>query len=258
MRRASRAPTSRSRRTPVRPRGSGGGLRVPWIPIALVIAILAVVGAVLYLVIQAGKPAKNRFADAAKMEEDPAHGLPGEYVNLPQAWANGSILAHYGEKGTPDDPNTNLHVTQNVDYSKETSASAPNGLPPAGGPHWGQGSCGTEPKNAPAFCGPVPWGIYRDPWHPENLVHNMEHSGVVVWYNFTDTQLRDKLEAVVKNRADAGKLVVMVPYPDIPQGTIALTAWARRWGPSPTSQYNEDQVKDFINKFSRRFNPEGF
>ncbi len=80
---------------------------------------------------------------------------------------------------------------------------------------------------------------------------------MIVWYNFSDTQLRDKLEAVVKSRLDAGKLVVMTPYPDIPPDTIALTAWARRWGPFPTSQYNEDQIKQFINDFSCRFDPEG-
>ncbi len=253
MRRAQRPQTSRSRRTPV-PRGSAGGLRVPWTPIALVIAIAAVMGVVIYLVIQAGKPAADRFAAAAKMEKDPASNLPGEYVNLPQAWAVGSTLAQYG---STTGPNTNAHVRHDVDYSKETSPSAPNGLPPAGGQHWGSSGCGSDPAAAPAFCGPAPWGIYRAAWHPETLVHNMEHGGVIVWYNTTDTGVRDQLEAEVTKRLKAGNLVVMSPYTALPAETIALTGWSWR-EIMPVSKFDINQIDTFIKTFTCRFNPEGF
>ncbi len=253
MRRASRQQTSRGRRTPV-PRGSAGGLSVPWIPIALMIAIAAVVGVVIYLVIQAGKPAADRFADAAKMEEDPAPNLPGQYVNLPEAFAVGSTQAHYG---STTGPNTNSHVTRDVDYSKETSASAPNGLPPAGGPHWGSTTCGSDPAAAPAFCGPIPWGIYRAEWHAESFVHNMEHGGVVIWYNLSDRTLRDQIEAEVAKLGKNGAFVVMAPYSAIPANTIAFTAWARR-EILPADQYDNSKLDEFTKTFNCRFNPEGF
>ncbi len=254
MRRASRAPTSRSRRTPVRPRGSGGGLRVPWIPIALVIAILAVVGVVIYLVIQARKPPGDRYAKAQAIELDKAPGLPGEWVNLPDAWGDGSSQAHYANS---NGPNTNSHVTHNVDYSKEATTDAPNGLPPTGGPHWGQGSCGTDPATAPAFCGPVPWGIYRAEWHAESFVHNMEHGGVVIWYNLSDTTLRDQIEAEITKLGKNGAFIVMAPYSAIPANTIAFTAWARR-EILPANQYDKSKLDEFIKTFNCRFNPEGF
>ena len=253
QRRSARTP-ARSRRTPVRPSGSGGRLRIPWIPIAVVLGIIVVIGAVGYIVIQAGKPASERFANAAKIESDPAPDLPGEWVDLPITWGDGTNQAHYGAK---TGPNTNAHVTHEVDYSKEATANAPNGLPPAGGDHWGNGSCGEDPKTAPSFCGPVPWGIYREPWHAESLVHNMEHAGVVIWYNTADTNIRDQIEAVAKKRLKAGNLVVVAPYPDLPADTVALTAWARRQV-FPVSQYDESRVDTFIKTFSRRFNPENF
>jgi hypothetical protein len=196
----------------------------------------------------------DRFAAAAAIEAAPAPDLPGQYVNLPEAFAEVSTLAHYGASSGP---NTNAHVTHDVDYSPEATENAANGLPPAGGPHWGAGRCGNDPNSAPAFCGPAPWGIYRDPWNAESLVHNMEHAGVVVWYNTTSASTRDQLEAEVKKRLESGDLVVMTPYPDLPPETIALTAWARR-DVFPVSEYDDSRVDQFIRTFSCRFDPEGF
>jgi hypothetical protein len=244
-RRASRPTTSRSRRTPVQPSSSGRGLRVPWIPIAVLLGIVAVVGVVAYLIIQTGKPAANRFEGAAKIEADPAPDLPGEYVNLPEIYADGSTLAHYG---ATDGPGTAGHVTREVDYSIQ-------GLPPAGGPHWGATTCGPDPQTAPAFCGPVPWGVYFVPWPAASLVHNLEHGGIVVWYNTTDTNIRDQLKDIVAGYGDKNALVVMAPYPEMESETIALTAWGRR-DKFPVSEYSEDRVKTFIDKLKCRFNPE--
>lgn len=261
-RRAQRG-SARSRRTPVRPQGGAGRFRVPWIPIVVVVGVVAVVGVIAYLILQSGKSATDQFARAQELEcrltaagacEDPDPGLPGQWVNLPEAFADGSTLAHYGASSGPT---TNGHVTSNVDYSKEVTANAPNGLPPTGGAHWGQGTCGDTPANAPAFCGPVPWGAYRDPWPAEATVHNMEHGGVVVWYNSTDTSVRDQLEEWVIDEGNRGGFVVLTPYSDIPKDTIALTAWARR-DVFPVSDLTEKRVKDFIVKLNCHFNPEGF
>ncbi len=228
-------------------------MNIPWIPIVVIVGVLAVAGGIGYLIIESGKdpPPDNKKAQAIE-NNDPAFDGPGEWVDLPTAWAEGTTLAHYGENGAP---NTNAHVNNAVDYSKETSANSSTGLPPVGGPHWGSSGCGEDPNEAPAYCGPVPWGIYRDPWPAESLIHSMEHSGVVVWYNTADTAVRDKLEDWVADEADSGKLVVLTPYPDIPENTIALTAWSRR-DVFTVSDLTEKRVKDFIGKLACRFNPE--
>lgn len=189
----------------------------------------------------------DAYAEAQRIEEDPAPDLPGDYVNLPQAFAVDGILAHYAAS---DGPNTNSHVTHNVDYSAE-------GYPPAGGPHWGATACGTDPTNAPAFCGPVPWGIYRDSWSPESLVHNMEHGGVVVWYNTSDTSVRDQIEAEATRYLRNGYFIVVAPYTNMPQDTVALTAWARREELSAAG-FSASEMDAFIEAFNCRFNPERF
>ncbi len=246
----------------MKPQGSRS-VNVPWVPIAVAVGVLLIVGLVVYLFIQSNQddPPDNEAAQRIECNldasgecvippEDPSPGLPGEWVDLPTAWAEGDVLAHYGEQGGLEAPNTNSHVSRDVDYTDV-------GLPPVGGPHWGQGRCGEDPADAAAFCGPVPWGIYREPWPAEALVHNMEHSGVVVWYNSDDTEVRGQLEDWVLDFDDSGKLVVLAPYPDIPADTVALTAWARR-DVFPVSEMTEDRVKDFINKLACHFDPEGF
>jgi hypothetical protein len=219
----------------------------------LVTIVLVGVG-IAYLIIQSNKNPPPDNAKAQAIENDKTWAGPGQFVDLPQAFADGSTLAHYGASSGPT---TNGHVTHNVDYSKEISANSSTGLPPAGGPHWGSTGCGTDPTNAPAYCGPVPWGAYRQPWPAESLVHSMEHGGIVVWYNSTDTKVRDDLENWVIDEGNKGKFVVLTPYPDLPPNTVALTAWARR-DIFPTSDLTEKRVKDFIDKLNCRFNPEHF
>ncbi len=252
-----RATRPSSRRTPVKPQKSGAGIQIPWIPIAVLVGIIAVVGVVVYIVIQAGKPAKPGNAKAAAYEMDHQDGAPGEWVDLPDAWADGTKIAHYGQSSA-DGPNTNAHVTHNVDYSKETSASSPNGLPPVGGPHWGQTSCGPEPANAPAFCGPAPWGIYlTSGWAAESLVHNMEHGGVIVWFNTTNQDVLSKLQALITQRLKDGYFIVMTTYSDVPADTIWLTSWARR-EKIDVASYDDATVDTFIKTFQCAFNPESF
>ena len=188
----------------------------------------------------------DRYAQAQQIEEDTAPNLPGQYVNLPLAFANGNTLAHYA---ATSGPNTNSHVTHDVDYSRE-------GYPPAGGPHWGSGVCGSDPKASPAFCGPAPWGVFRSEWHPESLVHNMEHGGVVIWYNTSDANVRGKIETEAVKYLKNGYGIVVTPYSNMPQDTVALTAWSRR-DELPVSDFSADRVDRFIEAFNCRFDPEG-
>jgi len=241
---SARGAPARSRRTPVR--AAGGGRNLPWVPIAVVAGIALVLGAVVYLVIQAGKSPGTDNAKWAAVEKATATSttLPGEGVDL-QAIYKGSY-------GSPEN-NTGAHVTFAMDYAKD------QGLPPTGGPHWGSGACGEHVADSGTFCGPVQYGIYRAPdfWEPESLVHSMEHGGLVVWYNTTNQQVIDELEAVVQGYLENDALIVMVPYQEMEEETIALTIWARR-DKFPVSEYTKERVETFIDTMKCRFNPESF
>jgi hypothetical protein len=176
-------------------------------------------------------------AELAEADDDPT--LPGEYVDLP------------GIYGGPY-PDTAKHTRQDVDYVGDGNTN-----PPAGGPHWGSGACPVDPDEAPPLCGPVRWGIYRKPWEPETLVHNMEHGGVVLWYNIGDQTIVDQLEDLIRNRLERGQQLVMAPYPDMEEEHIALTAWSRI-DKFPVADYTRERVEEFIDAHDRRFNPEAF
>lgn len=183
---------------------------------------------------------ENSFEAARRVEGDDDPSLPGEYVDLPAIYGG-----HYG-----GEPNTGPHVRATVDYSRQ-------GLPPVGGPHWGSAACGNDPPQAPPFCGPVPWGIYREPWHAESLVHNMEHAGVVILYNTSDRDVIDELEAFALEKLNAGTLLVLAPYPDMDAETVAITVWSRR-DMFPAAEVDIERLQRFIDVLYCRFDPEGF
>ena len=175
---------------------------------------------------------------AAEADSNPL--LPGDHVDLPAIYRGPY-------------PDTAPHVRRTAAYEADGNSN-----PPAGGPHWGSaGQCPPDPARAPAFCGPVPWGIYRLPWQAESLVHNMEHAGVILWYNTDDQAIIDELEELIAERLNAGQLLVMAPYPEMEAEHIALTGWSRI-DKFPIEEYNRDRVERFIDVHERRFNPEDF
>ena len=123
-----------------------------------------------------------------------------------------------------------------------------NSNPPTSGPH------------APA---PTNWDVHEEPVPKEVPVHNMEHGGVVIWYDCSagvplgDAQcreLRDQLAAVVESALADGKLVLMAPYAGL-EHRIALMAWRTL---DTLDQFDEGRVQAFIDAYDRKFNPEGF
>ena len=174
---------------------------------------------------------------AAEADSNPL--LPGDHVNLP---------AIYGGPYS----NTAKHVVRAVAYEADGNSN-----PPAGGPHWGSVPFPADPPRAPDFCAPVPRGIYRLPWQAESLVHNMEHAGIVLWYNTDDQAIIDELESLILERLEAGQLLVMTPYPEMEAEHIALTGWSRI-DKFPIEEYSRERVEQFIDVHERRFNPEDF
>jgi len=229
----------RSRRSAVRAPGAGGR-RLPIVPIVTVVGVAAVVGLIAYLIWQIGQPSSSRLEGAAEVEGDAAPDLPGEHVDLQGIYD--------GFYGNTEGNSTANHVSVPVDYSEQ-------GLPPTGGPHWGSGPCGEDPADAAPFCGPAPWGVYRVSWETETLVHNLEHGGAVVWYNTTDQAIIDELEALTTDHLNDGDIVVMAPYPEMDEETIAVTSWARR-DVMTVAEYTRDRVDEFLDVHVCRFNPE--
>jgi hypothetical protein len=119
-----------------------------------------------------------------------------------------------------------------------------NSNPPTSGPH--------DPR-VPQF------RIYNDPLPKEQLVHAMEHGGVVVWHNCTQSPacpgVIDQLKEIVRDGLRNDKNLVMVPYPDMEQDTIALTAWTRL-DKFPVADFTPERVQRFIKDHEKRFNPE--
>ncbi len=181
----------------------------------------------------------DRLTGPRAAEADNNTLLPGDHVDLPAIY------------GGPY-PDTAPHVRRAVAYEADGNSN-----PPAGGPHWGNSACPADPASAPDFCGPVPWGIYRLPWQAESLVHNMEHAGVVLWYNISDQAIIDELESLILEQLNAGQLLVMAPSPEMEAEYIALTGWSRI-DKFPVEEYSRERIEQFIDVHERRFNPESF
>ncbi|MEX2159846.1 MAG: DUF3105 domain-containing protein [Dehalococcoidia bacterium] len=182
----------------------------------------------------------DRLSPEQTAEADDDASLPGEYVDLAAIYGGA-----YGTR-----PGTSAHVTYAMDYS-------PQGLPPAGGPHWGSAACGQDPSSSPPLCGPAPWGIYREPWPAETLVHNMEHAGVIVWYNTADEDVIDQLETFATENLNDDVTLVLAPYPNMAMETVAITVWGRR-DLMPATELDLDRLQEFIDMLYCRFDPEGF
>jgi hypothetical protein len=189
---------------------------------------------------QTASPLDDPLLTAAVIAEgDGDPSLPGEYVDLPALF------------GGPY-PETASHVARDVDY-----VAAGVGEPPVGGPHWGRSACGNDPVAAPPLCGPAPWGIYRAPWEPETLVHNMEHAGVVIWYNTTDLDAIRALEGFAAEQLAAGRQLVLVPYAAMADQSVAITTWSRR-DLFSAADLTVERLHTFIDAHYCRFDPEGF
>jgi hypothetical protein len=124
-----------------------------------------------------------------------------------------------------------------------------NSNPPTSGPH------------APA---PAPLGVSDTTLPKEVPVHNMEHGGVVIWYDCAAgpepldeagcQQLRDDLAAVTERMIDEGKQVLMLPFARLDH-RINLTVWKTL---DAFDKFDQERVEAFIDAYDRWFNPQGF
>jgi hypothetical protein len=217
--------------------------------IPLILGILGgviVVVFIVYAVMQASKDNSNEPLDWQKAELNSSSSIPGQYI-APHPGSDGKLCTVASCVGTMDD---RLHVPQVIPICDQKALDAQNysnplcyqSNPPTSGPH-----------NA----NPMPFKVLDNPAPKESLVHNMEHGGVVVWYNTDDQNIIKQLTDITNDELNRRKLVVMSKYTEMEPNTIAVTSWTRL-DKFPTSDFNKKRVTDFIEENNKRFNPEGF
>lgn len=113
------------------------------------------------------------------------------------------------------------------------------------------------PTSGPHVSSPMPFKVLDNPAAKESLLHNMEHGGVVIWYNTENPVVIQRLAKITNDELNRKKLVVMTRYSEMEPETIVLTAWTRL-DKFTVSQLDAKRVTEFIEAHSRRFNPEGF
>jgi len=121
---------------------------------------------------------------------------------------------------TPDDGNQHVAVGTTC-----RSAAAPCGpdpyssIPATSGPHW-------DPSGVAA------WGAYDTPQNESQLVHNLEHGGIVIWYDpdALDADQVAELTSFVEGQVASGisgrfKFILSPWAGEDFGGVVAVTAW---------------------------------
>lgn len=153
-----------------------------------------------------------------------------------------------------------------VNIRNSTPVGDEKGWPSQGNTHIQQGSASpieyntTPPTSGPHYPGLAPWDIYDEPVRYEQVVHNMEDGGVIVYYQCEDgcPELREQLAEVVRTYIVSGRHVLLMP--NDPQWTefgsqsahqdmearIALTAWQRL---DKFDEFDADRIRAFIERY---------
>jgi hypothetical protein len=220
--------------------------KLPIPQIAIGLALLLGVIYLGYTVSQANKDPDTGPVDWQKAMLDTSDKVPGKYI-APHPGADGTLCSVATCIAGMDD---RVHLQEVIPIcSSEQLASGNiskplcyNSNPPTSGPH---------------NSSPMPFKVLDNPAPKESLIHNMEHGGVIVWYNTDDASVIKQLADTVNSELDRRRLAVMTKYTEMEPNTIALTAWTRldKFG---VSEFNIKRVRDFIEENSKRFNPEGF
>ncbi len=118
----------------------------------------------------------------------------------------------------------------------------------------------TPPTSGPHYPGIAPWGSYTQPFAYEQLIHNMEDGGVVIYYQCEDDcpDLVAQLDSAVQPYLRQGRHVLLVPndptftnnsntvwHQDM-EATIALTAWQRI---DKFDEFDAERIRQFIDAY---------
>ena len=139
-------------------------------------------------------------------------------------------------------------------------------FPTQGNTHIAQGSASpieynsTPPTSGPHYPGLAPWDIYDQPVRYEQVVHNMEDGGVIVYHQCQDDcpELKRQLADLVQPYISAGRHVLMMPnapewaafgslstHKDM-EARIGLTAWQRL---DKFDEFDAQRIRAFIERY---------
>jgi hypothetical protein len=239
-------PSARRARGSRRQTRHAGGLfdSIHWIAVAAVAGVALLAAFIVYAATE--RDNVDATIEWLEAERDSSTSLPGQYFP-PHAGAD-------GVNDTATNPNSDdrLHFAPGTVMPICTQAQLDSrqvgnpvcytSNPPTSGPHSSQ---------------PEQFRVLENERPKENLVHNMEHGGVVIWYNTNDQAAIDKLKSVAQDNIDRRRFVVMSRYSGMEPDTVAVTAWTRL-DKFPVGELTGDRVQDFIDAHHKRFNPEGF
>ena len=202
---------------------------------------MAIIALLAYAVLSQGSSDGTSLQSWQKAEQDASTSIPGVYYPVHPGFDN--------RYGTSDD---RQHFANGITYPPCTaeqvaSNNVTNPLcytsnPPTSGPHAGS---------------PMAFKVLDNPAPKENLIHNMEHGGVVVWYNTSNQDVINQLKDITNGALDRRRLVVMSEYTGMEADMIAITSWTRL-DKFPVSEMDRERVQNFIETNNKRFNPEGF
>ncbi|MDQ4035289.1 MAG: DUF3105 domain-containing protein [Chloroflexota bacterium] len=149
----------------------------------------------------------------------------------------------------PDDGNQHVPVGTTC-----RSAEAPCGpdpyssLPATSGPHW-------DPSGVAA------WGAYSTPQNESQLVHNLEHGGIVIWYDpdaLDDAEvaeLTDFVEGQVASGLSGRFKFILSPWGGSEDlgAAVAVTAWRHLL---KLEAFDMDAIRSFADANYLRYAPE--
>ncbi len=120
----------------------------------------------------------------------------------------------------------NAHIGENA------PEPAYNSNPPTSGPHL--------PYTAN-------WGSYTEVQPDEQLVHNMEDAGVILWYRAGTPQENQQRSSALEDAYDAGRYrrVIIAPREDL-DTMYAMTAWQRL---QTFDEINPDEINAFMDAY---------
>ena len=134
---------------------------------------------------------------------------------------------------------TKLHVDLNDTNADDDVAYST--VPPTSGDHWG----------TPGRC-----GFYNDPIPDEVVVHNLEHSNIVISYNLPNQADVDALRDVYNDLEDGWRnhFTVARSYDQLGVGQVALSAWGVL---DIMNGVDKDRIQRFYEHYVGRLGPEG-
>lgn len=119
--------------------------------------------------------------------------------------------------GSSDEVNAALReagCTYETDDAQEANHVAEDAIP-----DWAT----DPPSSGEHLSVPAPFDFYDDPVDPIRLVHNLEHGGVVTYYD--DAVPAETVAAMRSWWSDSPNGVVVSPYAKLDDGEIVLAAW---------------------------------